>query len=143
MLAVLSRYMTGPAPEVRSGDAIERRGGFVNVGDVVDAIKLATEPQTRAIENLDRTFRRELQAQTEALTARLTSVESRIGEVEQWKDLQEDAALIRQGKMAVTLGALRFVLANHKALWPIVVGILGTLWMLTGHQPVGVGPIQP
>lgn len=143
MQHALTWLMTGPAPQERSGDAPERRSGWVSTADMIEAIKFANEPQIRAIENLERTMCREFHSQTATLASRLDTLEGRTAALETWKELQEDAALVRQGKLAVTLGAIRLLAANYRLVWAIVVFVLGLVWMLTGNQPVGVGPIQP
>lgn len=143
MLDALILRMTGQAPDARSGDAIERRSGWVSTVDMIEAIKFANEPQIRAIENLERTMRREFQAQTAALASEIDTLKGRTAEIEAWKDLQEDAALIRQGKIAVTLGALRLLGANYKLVGVVLAFVLGLIWTILGQQPVGIGPIQP
>lgn len=143
MLAVLTRAMTGPAPEARSGDTPERRSGFVALADILSIIHEQTDRFEAAILDLKTSFRDEASSTRLFVETVRTDMDRRLASLESWRNQQEIDEALRRGFWHVVLLGTSKVFAHWQIVWALVVLILGLFWGVTGNQPVGVGPIQP
>jgi len=135
MLAALSRLMTDQ-PSVSSAP------GHATFGDVLAAIE-GVRADVRGSEERLREDMRSVRADLSAeMDRRFNRHDRRLSELETWKELQEDAQLVRQGKMAVTLGVVRILAKHWQLVWALVGLVYAAVWMVTGQSPIGVGPVQ-
>lgn len=143
MLDALILRMTGQAPDARSGDATERRSGYVALADVLSIVHEQTDRFEAAILDLKTSFHDEAASTRALVDTYRAETNRRLDVLEHWKNEQELDEAIRRGFWHVVTLALGKLFANWQVVWAVVALILGLAWTLTGNQPVGVGPIQP
>lgn len=139
MLTALTRRMAGDFPEQRP----ERREGYVALADVLTLFNRQDERTARAIDDLKETYRSEAATTRSLVDQYRVETNRRLDALEDWREAQEDAALIRQGKAAVVLGTARILAKHWQLVWAFVILVLGLVWTAAGNVPIGVGPVQP
>lgn len=142
MYAVLSRIMTGPAPDTREADN-ERRAGYVALGDVLTLIGQQTDRFEAAIESLKDTFHHDSLATRTLVEGFRSDTNRRLDALEAWKIEQELDEAIRRGFWHVVLLGVGKVATHWQLVWAIVFLVTTIIWRLTGTPTVGVGPVQP
>lgn len=143
MQHALTWFMTGPAPEARSGDAAERRSGFVALADVLAIIHEQTDRFEAAILDLKTSFRDEANSTRALVDTYRAETNRRLDSLEHWKNEQELADAIRRGFWHVVALGLGKLATHWQVVWALVALVLGLAWTITGNQPVGIGPVQP
>lgn len=134
-MSVLTLLMSGlPAPRA------ERREGYVSLAEVLTLVGQIDDRTARAIDELKTIYRQETQAMRTLVETYRHETNQRLTALEAWREAQDDAELIRQGKAAVTFGLLRILAANWQLVWALVVLVLGLVMTLTGGPEISVGP---
>lgn len=140
MHSALSWLMAGQ-PAADSGE--ERRAGYVTFDTLLNALQQAMEPQAHALDRLERSFTRELRAQTDALADRLERHEgeaherdARIAALETWRKEREVDEAFKRGFWHVVMLAFRWLTEHWQVAWAFAVMVVGIVWVVVaGGQP--------
>lgn len=138
----LIRRMTGDDRFV-SGDASERRSGYVALSDVLTIVNEQTDRFTDAINDLKETFHNDSSATRTLVETYRAETNRRLDALEAWRNEEQLDEAMRRGFWHVSLLAFRWLTEHWQVVWALVFLLTTIFWRLTGAPPVGIGPVQP